>query len=79
MERLTQRELKPARITRWHQLRVQNNHLEPRGHTVSLIHSCEIEGEPTSGQWYNVTKLPDNLVDHHHDVVMTSVQFKETS
>lgn len=74
MERLSTHELKTARIVHWRELRVQNNHLEPRGHTVSLVHLCTIEGEPTDGMWCDVTTLPENLVDHHHDIVMTTVQ-----
>jgi ADP-ribose pyrophosphatase YjhB (NUDIX family) len=75
MARISAGELRTAQITSWHQLRVQNNHLEPRGHTVSLLHLCEIQGEPTGGQWCDIRQLPQPLVNHHADMITTAAQF----
>lgn len=74
MCRISKRELKTAKIVHWHQERVQNNNLEPRGHTISLISSCAIVGEPTGGKWFALDQLPDQLVNHHHDLLWAAAQ-----
>lgn len=47
-----------------------NNPKEARGHFFSLIYLCELTDGEARGQWFDVQKLPENIVKHHQETVI---------
>ncbi len=45
-----------------------NTH-EERGHHVHHVFLARLESNPVKGQWFDVTKLPSNLVTHHGPII----------
>lgn len=44
-----------------------------RGSELQMLHWVEIEGEPASGKFFDVSYLPDNIVDHHVHTINKAV------
>jgi len=49
---------------------IVNHTQEVRGHCLSLVFVCSIEGAPEKGQWFNVDRLPKETVSHHREPII---------
>jgi len=36
------------------------------------VYCCEVEGDPTNGQWHPILQLPTNLIYGHFNVIMVA-------
>ena len=56
-----------------------NNPHEVRGHFLSLVYLCAIEGD-TKGAWFPVDQLPRDTVSHHRNsIIPIAVEYFEKS
>ena len=55
-------------------------HQTPRGAEIAVVFACELASgkNPSAGEWYDVSSLPANLIEHEFAVNLTAVRkFRE--
>jgi ADP-ribose pyrophosphatase YjhB (NUDIX family) len=76
MRRVSETELAPALIGKYQFIMPNNNGSEPRGHSVGLVYLCEMAGEPTNGEWFEIwpnDRLPLDFIQFQRDFLMPAL------
>jgi hypothetical protein len=46
-----------------------------RGPETAVIHVCRIKDKPAAGEFFDVTNLPENLIQHHHRIIEVAAKY----
>ena len=67
IRRVLRREINTG-VHRFRATNVQYSRMDSRGHTIGMAWLIQPEGEPTGGEWFSVSDLPDPTLPHHIDL-----------